>query len=1448
MKIFEQKYVLMLDNEPVTDVASAVSIEKPITPEKFVQTNLVFWPIREIDWGRAALHQRKYKVYRSVANGVTKLKINDSWRNTIIEINGEISINEQQSILCAIYPIHNQIDNFFSSSEHVYLYTKWSNTFEGKNIEVVPVVIKENPNYKIILDYLDWITHNKADALLAYQALFEAEKEELKYIIDQRKISAEAKNKWEELDWEIQDNQESLRLTAEEISNNIQNQINIINGVLENWLLNKTELDSLDYGTIRKLLLQSYNETLAKTGDFIEQRWELVITLGLLIETYNKRLVWDPTNFKRHEKLDQLINDMPKIVENMIAIEIWAFSEKIKTMWLDERLHWYKKLDDQKEKQVLLAGVIIEEEITKKWYILSYTDEWEIIVTWKDGNKIETKEINKILSEKWISKEHLKIFALTNIIKDIWLDIGKEWVDYEKVINSILNKHFPKKDVIFNDLFTQRDSSIKKLETKLAEEKNKPNNEFDLTAINELQFVLDYVKNQASYPVKVIEQAKVVWILERSWFDVKTVDWRENLMKAFSEWKWLSTLRKEILGLQGGMVWIVFAVALIFSLFKWWKFRTTMLSLLWIWLFGPALEEMAHKYWLEVPWLWKDSEESKLWNQLEAQRHFEGIDIKIPNLPPKYDTAYDNMYRANYEKPMSERIYEQDYAQIFGQLVTNKDFRELDLETIKNWLNNPNQNINDLLTWVTIPTVYVDWLITSKKGEKIADGRTIDDEKIKRFLILLVGQAEAWDKKLWDIFVKDQVVPDSYIYWEDTLNKEISDIILLLPLWKKLRIDIENIIEKTQSWTSADNLKAIIWDKARIDQLGWVITELEQLKTSYTRNDVEKIDEIIWKYTWLKNKKSTQLEIATFESKTRKDGWLRLLWVEVILKNWANSAIWWFATLVWTYWYIPEFIPNKFALTDISKIDTLIWDTNKSITDLDTKGLLPKDKKILEKRLNDLLIELKEKKLAMLKKLSEEWTDAEKTTAKTNSLLVLWDLMNTNSKDYLKWIEEKEKSMNELSKPHDNYADYIGALTLNYANIKILKEMILVEDSVFRVVDWNDLPWMEIKTKAKELLEKFEKDFIDNLTKTKWEIDKKITTFTEEIKNITLPTAKTKTEEYKNLRGTVLKKGYMVILRQKANEYVLKYIGLDNHQDTDFVNLIKVLELCINDLGWTFDWGSAGIVGTLDDTEKALNDKITELQENFPINPTLPSDVTNKQELDNFVNEIKELKKTVNWYEVIDWANAVKERKLEDIDDKIKEMIVLFKTKLNDLWDDYNEISKLNDLYIRTIWWNWVDAKNLDSSFVNLYTDKEEEIKEKIFQKMLEVKKFSELTDEQKRIIEIFIWNYKGKGDSLDEYLKIILIDNNTEIIIKPDLTINQIIQLINGLQQFTTAKSLVKDSASIDDTNRSNLQETADKLQSKIPWVLTWIKESIKWTMKWKLIELYNWMREQAS
>jgi hypothetical protein len=42
MKIFEQKYVLMLDNEPVTDVASAVSIEKPITPEKFVQTNLVF--------------------------------------------------------------------------------------------------------------------------------------------------------------------------------------------------------------------------------------------------------------------------------------------------------------------------------------------------------------------------------------------------------------------------------------------------------------------------------------------------------------------------------------------------------------------------------------------------------------------------------------------------------------------------------------------------------------------------------------------------------------------------------------------------------------------------------------------------------------------------------------------------------------------------------------------------------------------------------------------------------------------------------------------------------------------------------------------------------------------------------------------------------------------------------------------------------------------------------------------------------------------------------------------------------------------------------------------------------------------------------------------------------------------------------------------------------------
>ena len=1457
MKIFEQKYLLMavvsneINSGTWVDEEIQTIPEKVNGPEKFVLTNLVFWPIREIDWGRAALNQRKYKIYRSVANGVTKLKIDDGWNNTIIEINGEISLNEQQSILCAIYPIHGKIDNFLTKSEHVFVYNPWSNVFENQSIEVVSVEIRENPNYKIILDYLDWVTFNKAEALIAYKSLFDEEKLELKNIIEKRKVSTEAKDKLKAFDEEIKNKQLAEKLLKEKISENLTEQTTKINDILFDGLIYKTELDSLDYDLIWNLLTQSHTTNLSKSGNFIKERWGLIVALGLLVQKYNEMKWLKVATLKNHEGLDKLISNMPQIIWNMISMEIWAFSEKIKTMWLDERLHWYKKLDDQKEKQVLIAWVIIEEEITAKWHVLSYTDSWEIIVTEKDGKEIKNDKINKILSEeKGISKEHLKIFALNSIIKSIWLDFVKEWSDYEKVINSILNKNFNKKELVFNDLFMDKEGSKTKLETKLTDLKTPDaNNVLDITAINEIQFVLDYIKNQASYPVKVIEQAKVVWVLEKTWFDIKTVDWREKLMKAFSEWKGIKTLMGELMWANWGMVWIAVIGFIIFWLFKWKNYLKTALWLLGFWIFGPALEEMAHKYWLEVPWLWDDSKRSWEWNQFEAQRHFESIDITIPNLPDKYNTAYNNMYRANYEKPMADRIYEQDYAQIFGQLVTNKDFNELNLETIKRQLNNWDTIKTIFSGEITPPTTYIDWLITSEKGEKIAEGRIIDDKKIRRFLNLLVVQADDWDKTVWDIFVENQVKAEGYINWETEFNNQLSAIISWIPL-SKLSKDIEEITKETTKIFSLKNLEAIFWDKAKIEQLWGVITKLETLRNWYTDTlsyEYKIISEILEKYTWLKNKKDAELDIATFESETRKNWWLRAMWVEEILKNWANSAIWWFSTLVWTFWNTPEFIPNKFAINDIKNIETLIKDSETKISSL-SESLSTADKEKIEKRLKDLIIELKEKKLAMLKRLSEEWTDAEKTQAKTDSLLVLWDLMNTNSKEYLEGIKWMETSMNELWNLQENYSDYIGVLTMNYGNIKTLQELKSVDYENLKDALWNDLPWMAIKTKAIELLKKFEDDFINNINAKKKEIDDKITEINWKITGMTLDNSAGITKEYKDLHGLVIVENPITKLAFFTNEYIYKNLWFDSWRKDNYNNLPEVLEIFVSWLGWSFDWGSAGIVWTLNDTEKALNTKKTKLQEEFEIKLTLPSDVNNEIELNNFVEEIKKLKKTVNWFEEIDWADTVKKRKLDEIDDKIKEIIVLFKNKLEDLWDDYNEVSKLNDLYIRTIWWNWVDAKNLDSSFVNLYNTKEEEIKEKIFQKMLEVKKFSELSEPQKRIIKVFIWDYKGKGNELDDYLKNILIDNDIEIIIKPDLTINQIIQLINGLQQFTTAKSLVINPISINDTNRLNLQDTADKLQSKIPWVLTWIEESIKWTMKWKLIELYNWMLEQAS
>ena len=515
--------------------------------------------------------------------------------------------------------------------------------------------------------------------------------------------------------------QETESSFEESLLNNVNIQIDNIKKVL-NWDqdVDTIELDSIDFTALNKLLRQLFKNNLQWiNNDILEKRWELIALLGSMTQIYKDRLKFNSSDFKPHEKFDKFIEDMKIIVNDLIWGEINKFAEVIKNKPLSEMLYLYKKTENDQEKQTLIVWNIIQKNVLDKGYHLAYSNSGKVFIETNDLKKASKpgNDIEKIENE--ISQIDLKTHILKDIMNSNSFDIKKSWEDYPKLINKIfLNNSLTDEngwELVYQDILTQPQTvknslnkEIKWLETKLKNPSIK-NKENILITLNELKFVLDFILNKDSYPPEIMKQANAISIIEKAWYNVNTVEWLDTLADAFKKWNWVKTVFWDIMSSSWWMTGLALIGLAIFWLFKWWKMRTWALWGLAIAIFGPAVEEIAHKYWLTdwLTWLSKKWNKTwKWWSLNEKPRYFDWVKVKIKWLDSKYQNKYESMYRNNFNNPNG--INEQDFAQIFAQLGWNKDIKKLNIAKLKQQLDIPWTSAKSILWANNLPNKSVE--------------------------------------------------------------------------------------------------------------------------------------------------------------------------------------------------------------------------------------------------------------------------------------------------------------------------------------------------------------------------------------------------------------------------------------------------------------------------------------------------------------------------------------------------------------------------------------------------------------------------------------------------------------------------------------------------------------------------------------------------------------------
>lgn len=1103
---------------------------------------------------------------------------------------------------------------------------------------------------------------------------------------------------WDDTRWKLEWTREDYESNKPLRVGDLWEQKAFFDSLLDDTDLTLSELNSINYDKIEKILRQSFSANYQKDDIFINNRNDLIIAIDKVISDYHKRLrQWDP-NFKNHPRFEQFVKYKETITNSIIA-DWKEFVDSIDKLWLAELLDTYKKAWTDDWKRYTLLQKIVDKHITWKWNSLAFWSDWKIVINTLDEKQklVEAKDPDSVNIINTVSQSDFKGDVLRNIISDTWFDINSEKPDYPTLIPKILKKYEIKDDAwwifVFHDIFRRKSDLRLAIQEKLIW---KP----DIKIQRDLDFVLDYIDNQKSYPQETILKATEMANLRKSWYDPTTVEWAARIEKAIKSGNVVNTILNDIKSANWWLVWAAIFIWSIIGLFLWWKWRTAALWSLWIQILWPAAEQLAHKWWL-AEYILKDLNTQKTWETwwLVAwlENPFKKVDITIKNIPKKYEEVYWNMYKKNISWSADKMIFPQDYAQIFSCLVQKQDVRQMKLDDVKTKLANWD-NPKDILWDANIPKKYIKWILQSKWKDKIIDDadRNISDADMKLFLELLVSQAEPLDKTLWDVFVKWQETPTEYldnkVYGiENTaISAEMDKISFSSPARSKL----DEIVWRTKEVLSVDNAKAtaeeLIWiNKNRKEQIQWIITELDKLRTidpSISTN----IDTIIKQYKNVLEWLNLDTKIVEYKAKAFDNGEL-FPWMEYI-KDAANAWISWISTVVW-YAKIGRGITlDKLQKLDPSEIDILVSEWKTLLTQTWVSELQRSE-------INVTILKLKEKKLTLLRS-KDRLNPAQNWKMSTETQTVFADLIESNSAEYTKKIDW----INLVNKPTpETIWEYSSLLAKNYEWIMFLQSILDIDDSLL----WAE--WTKMKATTKIKIDAYNDKwtwFEANLKAYIWLKQTELVDINNSLSSATIDTIKTSWTEFQKIKTEFIKEWIVV---NSLNTLWQKF-GIDALKTS--WNAIEDFEKYYKESLWTtIDLGSSVFKTKLDEVEMTISNRITELIE-IQLQPVLPTDISNQQELDRFKSDLISYNTKIEQFKDTN-ADLVKAKWVE-VNAAIWKIEWLFLAELTKS-TDLPAISQLS-----TKWESFKkDLKYDGKAFKEAYEKKTDEIWEKIFEESL---------------------------------------------------------------------------------------------------------------------------------
>lgn len=770
------------------------------------------------------------------------------------------------------------------------------------------------------------------------------------------------------------------------------------------------------------------------------------------------------------------------------------------------------------------------------------------------------------------------------------------------------------------ELIKNNIAEIEKLELAKIEAKNK-----DIFSNNALKFLNEALRSNE-------------WVTAAAWIPSKWKWSLEDILKGIENWKPLDAL-------IGALPWLIawwIIYALLNWLTKWTKMNGLVDTYMYAlgWAFGiKALADSwikASEFTPKPDLNWTNEPDRKTMVDDIKQSLDDWTTVPPDWLDSKFKTTYTKLKSLNSQKEQAN-FDQSKFDKIFIVLSSDPKFLETNISNFD--INNENELYSRL----------------SKSSQWLLQKYNISSRDLLIFCRMLNNPTikDWWDIKFMDVFVWQEKINEnynSYFPWETEFNKDIDLIVKKLPwlpidakdFWTpeeikrtSLRAQVQEAIDPkyfTGSWDIRDMWNSLTtlntFDELRLNIIKTINKDLSNIQKPTDKEEEKLLNNIKSKYASLERKHQLLYE------------------VDKLVFDWGY---WHIASILWTGWLIFWDLARNIPINQAKTNSDQVIELNRIIDDIDKLNLN-----------------------AELTKLVTEWvmTEEDKTSV-LREVMKMKERVNENQEASLLFLvnspENKDKSVTEWQLK----LFYINKMKNPEWREKLKKE---VQDIVNRLVLWtpniqdtlsfrkalweywftSDIKNDEIKklkiimniTKdgkndeiitlatqwISENFAKFKKDLLDYGTSKKAEIDT--------IKsNIATITDVSKLKEEKDKLDAIREDFFIWDNSITATaiywvESAIDWIWLWDWKSKKYYDFFKTMEKRVQEIEPTFN-----IPDTNYPSETVLTDayrKIWEKAKNIPYLIQAKADqitFTNDTTMDNYIEQLKKDKKTINDYE-----------------------------------------------------------------------------------------------------------------------------------------------------------------------------------------------------------------------